>query len=64
MRPERAPWWRRRLGRWGVVCGVLVFVSIALGIAFDRDDRLVATQLALLGLAALAYLVGLIRSSD
>jgi hypothetical protein len=61
---ERAPWWRRRLGRWGVVCAVLVFCSIGLGVALDRDGRVVAIQLTLLGLAAAAYLVGLVRSPD
>lgn len=64
MSPERAPWWRRRLGGWGVVCGALVLASIVLGLALGRDDRVVVAQLTLLGLAALAYLVGLVRSSD
>jgi hypothetical protein len=64
MRPERAPWWRRRLGRWGVVCGVLVAVSVTLGVALDRDERVVAAQLSLLGAAAIAYVVGLLRSPD
>jgi hypothetical protein len=64
VRRERAPWWRRRLGRWGVLCGVLVLCSIGLGVVLDRDRPVVATQLTLLGLAAVLYLVGLVRSPD
>lgn len=59
MRRDRAPWWRRSLGPWGVACGVLVVVALALGFVAPR-----AAQLAVLGAAAVAYLVGLLRSPD
>jgi hypothetical protein len=64
MRRERAPWWRRRLGPWGIACAALVLVSIGLGLVVDRSPGWLALQGGLLGLAAACYLVGLVRSPD
>lgn len=64
MSRARAPWWKRRLGRYGAVCALLIVASVVVGVAFDRTDPVVAVQLGLLGGAAGAYLLGLVRSPD
>lgn len=63
MRPQRAPWWRRSLGAWGVACAVLVVAAVVVGV-FGRSDSAERVQLALLTGAAVAYLVGVVRSPD
>lgn len=59
MRRDRAPWWRRSLGRWGIACAALVVVALALGFVAPRG-----AQLLVLGAAAGCYLLGLLRSPD
>jgi len=61
---ERAPWYRRRIGRYGLVAVVLVASSAIVGFATHGSGRWHAVQAALLAGAAAAYLVGLLRSPD
>lgn len=64
MTSERAPWWRRRLGAWGVACAALVLVSIGMGIVGSRTTPWLTVQGILLATAAACYVIGLVRSPD
>ncbi len=64
MRRERAAWWKRRLGPWGVASVLLVLASITLGFVLERTPGALAVEGALLAGAATCYLVGLVRSPD
>ena len=61
---ERAPWYRRRIGRHGKVAVVLVVASALVGFATHGAGGWPAVQAALLVGGAAAYLLGLVRSPD
>jgi len=61
---ERAPWYRRRVGRHGAVAVALVASSAIVGFARHGSGAWHAVQAALLVGGAAAYLVGLVRSPD
>jgi hypothetical protein len=61
---DRAPWYRRRVGRHGVVAVALIASSAVVGFATHGSGGWRAVQAALLLGGAAAYLVGLVRSPD
>ncbi len=60
----RAPWYRRRVGRHGVVAVALIASSAVVGFAMHGSGRWHAVQAALLLGGAAAYVLGLVRSPD
>jgi hypothetical protein len=60
---ERAPWYRRRVGRHGVVAVVLIASSAIVGFA-THGSGWRAVEAALLAAGAAVYLLGLFRSPD
>jgi hypothetical protein len=61
---ERAPWYRRRTGRYGAVAVAFVASSAIVGFVTHGSGAWHAVQAALLVCGAAAYLVGLMRSPD
>jgi hypothetical protein len=61
---ERAPWYRRRLGRLGRLAVVLVVASAAVGFLSSAEGSWRLIQVGLVIAAAAAYLVALVRSPD
>lgn len=61
---ERAPWYRRRIGRHGAVAVTLVAASAIVGFVTHGSVGWHAVQAALLVGGAATYLVGLVRSPD
>jgi hypothetical protein len=60
----RAPWYRRRVGRHGVVAVALIASSALVGFATHGSGSWHAVQATLLLGGAAAYLLGLVRSPD
>lgn len=61
---NRAPWYRRRVGRLGQLAVALVAAAAVVGFAAPRDLAWVVLQASLVICATAAYLVGLVRSPD
>lgn len=61
---ERAPWYRRRVGRLGALSVGLIAAAAIVGFATPQDGAWLALQAGLVTAAAAAYLVALVRSPD
>ena len=61
---DRAPWYRRRLGRLAGVSGALVVAAALVGFAGPDTGAWRVAQVVLVTLAAAVYLVALVRSPD
>lgn len=61
---QRAPWYRRRVGRLGGLAVALVAVAALVGFLAPRERGWTALQAVLVAGAATAYLLALLRSPD
>ena len=61
---DRAPWYRRRVGRLGQLAVALVVVAALIGFAAPRENAWLALQALLVVGATAAYVLALVRSPD
>ena len=61
---ERAPWYRRSVGRLGRLAVVLIVAAAFVGFFAPREGVWLAVQATLVVGATVAYLLALIRSPD
>ena len=61
---QRAPWYRRRVGRHGAVAVALLVASAIVGFATHGSGAWHAVEAVLAVGGAAAYLLGLVRSPD
>ena len=61
---DRAPWYRRRVGRLGQLAVALVAAAALVGFAAPREGPWLALQGVLVVGATAAYVIALVRSPD
>ena len=61
---DRAPWYRRRVGRLGGLAVALVAAAALVGFAAPRETAWFALQVVLVVGATAAYVLALVRSPD